>query len=284
MTTDDDHAYCERLVRDADKDRYLACLFAPADKRPALFALYAFNVEILRVRDYVSDPLPGEMRLQWWRDALSGQGHGDVERHPVAACLIETIRRYDLPVQTFLDYLEARTFDLYDDPMPDLNDLEGYAGETSSALLQLAAMILGRDFAAAMTDAAGHGGVALAITGILIAFPRLAARGQVYLPMSLLTANGASREEVVSGQARPQVAETMRSLRSTARHHIDATREHLDGVDPDVAIALLPVALARPYLDRMDKPDYDPFETAVEIPQWRRQWILWRSARRIGRR
>ena len=66
-------AYCADRVRDADRDRYLAALFAPADKRGALFALYAFDVEILcRCVSLRAELMPGEIRLQWWREVLLG--------------------------------------------------------------------------------------------------------------------------------------------------------------------------------------------------------------------
>ena len=92
----DAFAHCEALVRAADRDRFLATLFAPAEHRGALFALYAFNIEIARVREVVREPLAGEIRLQWWDDALSGRGRGEVEANPVAAALRTAIARYGL--------------------------------------------------------------------------------------------------------------------------------------------------------------------------------------------
>ena len=95
----DAFAHCEELVRVADQDRFLASLFAPAEHRGALFALYAFNVEVSRVREAVREPLAGEIRLQWWRDVLAGEGRGEVAANPVAAALAATIARYRLPVE-----------------------------------------------------------------------------------------------------------------------------------------------------------------------------------------
>ena len=48
------YRHCEDLVRAHDKDHYLASLFAPADRRPYLFALYAFALEIGRVEMLVT--------------------------------------------------------------------------------------------------------------------------------------------------------------------------------------------------------------------------------------
>ena len=84
--------FCAELVRTHDFPRYVSTLFLPAEQRRALVALYAFNVEISRVHEQVSQPLPGEMRLQWWTDMLSGAGHGGVEGNPVAAELMLAIR------------------------------------------------------------------------------------------------------------------------------------------------------------------------------------------------
>ena len=64
--------YSAELVRAHDFIRYASTLFVPAAQRRALLAIYAFNVEISRVREQVSQPLPGEMRLQWWSDMLAG--------------------------------------------------------------------------------------------------------------------------------------------------------------------------------------------------------------------
>ena len=79
----DVYEHCARTVRELDRDRYIADLFAPAAARKHLFALHAFSAEVARIRDTVSDPVLGEIRLQWWRDALIAGGGG----HPVASAL-----------------------------------------------------------------------------------------------------------------------------------------------------------------------------------------------------
>ena len=167
----DAFTHCEQLVRAGDKDRFLATLFAPEKYRRALFALYAFNLEVARVREVAREPMPGEVRLQWWADVLSGAGRGEVAANPVAAALREVVVRYRLPPQMLADLIEARRFDLYDEPMASLAALELYAAKTSSAVIDLAARILsdGRD--PGIGDLAHHAGIAYAIAGLLRAFP-----------------------------------------------------------------------------------------------------------------
>ena len=137
------YEYCAALVREADRDRYLATLFAPAAQRDALYALYAFNVEIGRVRDLAREPMPGEIRLQWWREALSGEREGEAAAHPVAAALRETLARHGFVATPLLELIDAHSFDLYDEPMATLGELELYAIRTQSPLFAIAAGILG---------------------------------------------------------------------------------------------------------------------------------------------
>jgi 15-cis-phytoene synthase len=274
------YVFCEELIRDVDKDRYLATLFAPADKRPHLFALYAFSFEVSRIRELVTDPLPGEVRLQWWRDLLQGSARGDVLSNPVAAALLDTITTCRLPTAPLIALIDARIFDLYDDPMPTVADLEGYCGETCSVLVRLASLVLAGGEDPGGADAAGHAGVAYAITGLLRAFPWHAMNGQVYVPKEYLLKYGATRDDVASGRGGPGVAAAMADMRQLARYHLDCTRDLRGSISPLIAPAFLPTALVEQYLKPMENGDYDPFTSVIQVPQWRRQWTMWRQARK----
>src|SRR3979490_1552348 len=135
--------FCAELVRSHDFVRYASALFVPASQRRALLALYAFNVEVSRVHEQVSQPLPGEVRLQWWTDMVAGVGHGGVEVNPVAAELLLVIRTWRLPVERLSRLIEEHQFDLYNDPMPTMAALESYLNDTWSALFSLGAGVAG---------------------------------------------------------------------------------------------------------------------------------------------
>jgi phytoene synthase len=275
----DDFDYCATLVREADKDRFVATLFAPVSRRRALYALYAFNVELARIRELAREPLPGEIRLQWWRDVLAGQHAG--EAGPVASALTATIVRYRLPPAAFTDMIEARSFDLYDDPMGSLAELEGYADKTSSALMRLAAQILNEGRETGLAAAVRHAGIGYAIAGLLAALPLHVARRQLYVPIDLLRRHGASPEDVFAGVATPGLEAALAELRAIARSHL--AQIPIDTISADVMPAFLPAALAAPMLGRLER-DHDPFSPRL-LPAWRRQWLLWRAARnplRIG--
>ena len=194
----------------------------------------------------------------------------------------EAIVRFRLPRPALVGLIEARTFDLYDDPMPSLADLEGYCGETSSALIRLASLVLAGGTDPGAADAAGHAGVAYAIVGLLRAFPWHARQGRLYVPADVLGRFGVSREAVVSGRGGPGLAGALAEMRGLARRHLDAARALRATIRPQLAPAFLPAALVPGYLAAMERRGYDPFGTVVDLPQWRRQWRLWRAAWRGG--
>jgi phytoene synthase len=274
----DPFPHCEALVREADKDRFLATLFAPAKYRRPLFALYAFNVEIARIREQARQPMPGEIRLQWWRDIFGRAGQGEARANPVAAALLETVVRYRLPPQAFAELIDARAFDLYDEPMGSFGELDAYASKTSSVLIDLAARILNDGNDPSIEKLAMDAGIAYALAGLLTAFPLHAARGQLFVPFDVLQRHGSNPDDIFAGKASPELRAALAETRAHARAHLAEAKVLIATAPAALAPALLPVALARPTLDRMERRGYDPFKPAA-LPQWRRQWTLWRAAR-----
>lgn len=275
------YAHAETEARRHDADRWLAGLWAPADRRRHLYALYAFSAEIARIRDVVSDPLPGEVRARWWAEVVTGTRGGEGAGHPVAAALLDTIGRFDLPREPLERLIEARIFDLYDDPMPSLAELDAYCDDTVGTLIGLGCRVLGGDCAdpgvAAATRAAGR---AWGLTGLMRALPFHASRGQLFLPADLLAAHGVAGEDVLSGRTTPGLLATLAALRAHVRDALAETRRNIGRVPIAAAPAFLAVTLVEPVLDRMDRPGWDPFRHSAEPAPWRRHWRLWRSARR----
>jgi len=271
----DAFAYCAELVRTADRDRFLSSLFAPAEYRTALHALYAFNVEVTRVREVAREPLPGEIRLQWWSEVVNGGRAEEAAANQVASALLTVIERHRLAAPALTALLDARRFDLYDDPMARLADLETYARKTSSALLALAAQILGGE-GEVTEPVANPAGIAHAIAGLLRAFPLHAARRQLYVPLELLDRHGVEPQDIFAGKSSENLRGALAELQAVARRHLLAAHQQIATL-PDAAMsAFLSVALVRPALDRLAR--CDPFAPA-ELSPWRRQWLIWRAAR-----
>lgn len=268
---------CADLVRTHDFARYASTLFLPATQRRALLAIYAFNVEISRVRDQVSQPLPGEIRLQWWTDMLEGAGHGEVEGNPVAAELLRVIREFRLPVGPLSRLIEEHKFDLYNDPMPSMAALEGYITDTSSALLSLGARTAAPP-SGAIDHLARHAGLAQGMTQVIAALPFDASRRQLFVPLQLLQQHGSGMEEVFSGKQTPGTRATIDQLIDEARRHLDTAFELLADVPSRVRPVFLPLALVRRELTRMARADADPFVPHT-TSRLRALWTLWRASR-----
>lgn len=275
------YAQCEDILRHEDPDRWLAALFLPADKRRHVHALIAFSLEIARVQQLVSEPRLGEIRFQWWREAILGERKSEALANPVAAALIDTLARFDLPRDLLYSLIDARLFDLWGEPMPSLATLEAYAKATAANLFHLAGLIVAPAAGEALAAAAKPAGIAYAMTGLLRALPWHGAAGQVYMPAELLAAQGLAAADVAAGRTSPQLLAALAELRGVVRHQLRLFEERARSVPGAGAAVFLPVQLCEAYLRQMERADYDPFHSRIELPQWRRQWILWRAARRI---
>jgi 15-cis-phytoene synthase len=277
MSVKDAPDFCAELVRNHDFVRYASTLFVPVEQRRPLLALYAFNAEVNRIREQVSQPLPGEVRLQWWTDMLLGAGHGGVEGNPVASELLRAIQTFRLPVERLTRLVEEHQFDVYNDPMPTLSALEGYVNDTSSGLFALAGRIAGPP--SAETDhLARHAGLAFGFVQAINAMPRDAVRRQLFVPLQLLEKHGSGMEQVLSGKQTPQARAAIDELVAAARRHLEAALALLAEAPAELRSIFLPLAIARADLTRLSRADNDPF-----VPHFRSRfstlWMTWRASR-----
>ncbi len=267
------------IVRAASRERYIATLFAPEAKREALFALYAFDAEVDRIRDLVHDPLPGEIRLQWWRDVANGERDGEAGGHPVASALLQAISAHDLPRAAFDAYCEARIFDFYHDVMPDQTALEAYLGATQSAIIQLAAMVLDNDAARQVSEPAGHAGVALGLVKILRQLPLIRRRGQGFVPQTIFAAAGMTSEEFLSGGDKAAGKRLCGALAALAQSHLAKFRTLEPSLPKPLRLAFLPAAPLARRLRALEK-QVDPLNRPSEVSALALTWDV--SALALG--
>jgi phytoene synthase len=275
MTGASDHsAYCAELVREFDKDRYVAALFAPAHLRPALMTLYAFAVEIARVRSLAREILPGEIRLQWWRDALSGREHGGVAGNPVAAAMLDAIDAHDLPREVFDRFLDAHRMALYGEPPSSMTDLETQLDDTAGIVIALARQILGnRD---PFDDITREAGRAEGLTGLLMEAMESPQRWAALMPRDPAGADGSMADQPAPASASREWRMFVALLVDKARGHLRSAQSLSRPLKGSEQIALLPLALISHRLDRIAR-GVNPREHALSPA--RRIWTLWRAAR-----
>lgn len=260
-----DLSYCGNEVRRFDPDRFATAMLAPQASREGLFSLYAFNLEVAKTREAVSEPMLGEIRLQWWREAIEGIYDGTPRRHEVVLALADAVAKHRLTRQCFDSLIDARAVDLSDVAPETVDALVRYAEGTSANLIWLALEMLGVRSDAA-TEAARHVGIAWALTGLVRAMPFHLSQRRSYLPEELIGRHGVERRNLMELRAEPAIASAVEEITALARDHLKKARA-LKGDIPHAAVpALLLAPIAAIHVRRLAKVGYDPFDSRLTVP------------------
>lgn len=270
---------CARLLRRYDYDRFLTGLFAPADRREALYAVYAFNLEIARTREAVSEPMLGQIRLQWWREAIEEIFAGRARRHEVVEPLAKAVSDLGLPRDDFDRLIDAREADLTDTAPENLAALVAYARETGGAIQNLAGAALGATDETSR-KALHAAGTAYALAGILRAVPFHARSKRQMLPADLVRDAGLAPSDYFELRPVAEIVPVTKAVAEQASRELAVARAGQGAVDRAALPALLPARLAELYLARLARGGHQPMEPRREVSALRKQIALYRAMRR----
>jgi 15-cis-phytoene synthase len=268
-----------REVRDAamqgEPDRYLAATLAPLQVRADLAAIAAFAAELGRIPSVVSEPLLGDIRLQWWREALERGREGRRSGHPVADSLIDAVRRHRFAPEVLLAMIDARELDLAGGMPQDDAGLAAYLDATQGHPFRLALSVLGAS--AEQADAlARTAGEAYGLARQLGRLAMLVHNGGVILPAERLKAAGMDPALLAAVPLSPECEAALRhvcdELEVRARAALGQLRAHWFEIDRTWRVALLPLAMVEPYFKAqsgrqsvLDMRDVSPFTRVVRI-------------------
>jgi len=259
------------MLRRHDRDRFFCTLFAPAARRPELWAVLAFNHEIARVRETVSQPILGQIRLQWWRDAVDEIYAGKPpRRHETAEPLADVIRGRGLKRARLDALIDARERDLDETPPATLAELDAYAAASAGALTELMAEILAPDISQAGLAAARAVGTAWGLVGLIRAVPFHLASGRIFIPDEL----GLDSATLQAQQFSPALGAALARIADAARRHIAAARSARRTIAGAALPALLSARLADHYLRRLAATGYDPYRPEIQQPDPLALWRL----------
>ncbi|HEX2151280.1 MAG TPA: phytoene/squalene synthase family protein [Stellaceae bacterium] len=268
------------IVRRHDRDRYQTALFAPSDRREALFALYAFNYEVARVRETVTTPMLGQIRLQWWREVVEAAYIGTpARRHEVVQPLVAAIAEFGLSRAHFDRIIDTRERDLAETPPSDLAALVDYAEGTSSTLLHLALEALGAAEPAPVA-AAREVGIAYALAGLLRAMPFHAASGRSYIPEDVAARVGLDPASYARRRDTPALRNAAAELAEAAATHLAAGRQRRGETPRQARAALLPAVIADRFLRCLKRAGFNPFAPELAAPDPLQSWRLAAAALR----
>lgn len=275
---------CAGIVRRHDRDRFMTALVLPDDRREAVLTIYAFNHEVAKIADAVTETLAGQIRFQWWSDMIGeAVSDGSVRPHEVGTPLAETIRRYDLGQEPFQRILRIReAHDLAEDPQPTtLEALEVYAEETAATPFSIAWSIL-NDAAIPADDAQAiaHMGRAWGLAGTIRAVPHLASRRQCRLPADLLAATHVDRGDIMEYRTPSGLFEVVRRIAHRAADHVDQARHLRPRLTHGTARLLAGCSLVDAHLRRVRQSGWNPFDPRLShppplriIPMALRAWV-----------
>jgi len=264
-----DLSYCGETVRQHDPDRFLLSVFAQGDVREDLLALFAFNYEIAKTREVVTETQLGLIRLQWWRDALAGIYERDaVLKHQVLEPLAAAIKRHDLPRDLFDNLIFAREFDLEDRMPGTMDGMVNYVDYTATPLLTIALKITGETAKPEDIRATATG---YALAGLLRAIPSHLRQRRCYLPENLVQRQQMTVYDLYDGtgiEKLPPVVETVvleaeKILAQTAvLQSAFLKRQH---------------KLARLYLGQIKSAGYNVLSPKLSVPPFMRELRVWRA-------
>ncbi len=262
------------LVRRVDHNRFLCALFAPRERQAALFGLIAFNHEIARVRETVSEPLLGQIRLQWWREAIAGIYDGTPRRHEVVTPLAVAVHHHDLSRSHFDNLIDGRARDLDDTPPATMAELLSYVEATAAPLGALMVEVLGAAGSLQALAAAKHSAIAYALIGLMRALPFHARHSRLYAPVDRLAAHAVAQSDVLGGRFSPALGAVIGEVLALAEAHIAAARQSARGAPSVARAALLPTSLAAMYGTRFRMVGNNPFDERLSIGPLKRQLAL----------
>ena len=275
------HKHCAALAREHAHDQWLAALYASAAGRDGLLALASFDHEIRQVGLRARDLNLAAMRLAWWRGVVRGERELEAAGSPVALALRAAMADFALPVDLIEAMLDARLQAMAPERSFDLAAFEAYAANREGARLRLASQIAagGADFDA--VGAHAPAGLALALTQTLADLPFRAGAGPTLIPVDVAARHGASGRDFDTRRTTEGVIAASAEMRVLALQSLAEAETRLKSAPQAILPAFAPLGALRLDLDRLERNANRPFELAGEASPFRRQWAIWRWARRF---
>ena len=248
--------------------------------RDALLALACFDYEIRQAPLRARDPNLAAIRLAWWRDVVRAERDAEAAGSPVALALRSAIDAFALPRDRLEAMLDARLQEIA--PQDDFNLMafEAYAGESEGARLRLASQIAAGGGDLDSGEAHAPAGLALALTRMLMALPIRAGAAPTLFPVDVASRHGANLQDFDARRASAGVLRAIAEMRALARQKLAEAEGRLKSSPPAILPAFVPLGALRLDLDRLERNAARPFEPAGEASPLRRQWAIWRWARR----
>lgn len=261
--TENANEYCINLVRRHDYENFLCTLLYPKELRTIGFAVRAFNVEVAQVRDMVSDVKIGEMRMQFWKDAIDKTFSGNPPHHPVTLQLAQVLRKKTLSKHWLKRMIECRAKMLIDQPFSSLQDVETYYENSVSSIYYV--ILEGVGLNNVHSDhAASHVGKAQGLTNLIRGIPFNARHGRIYLPNDIMIKHNLSQEDVFRGKKEDLLRAVVYDIACVAHQHVEKFKSLKNEVSKDSSVIFLPLIATQQYLVSLEKANFNVFHRKLQ--------------------
>ena len=264
MKWGDTDLYCRDLVKRVAHDAYVVSLFAPREKRSAIWAIHAFNYEIAKIRETVSEPMLGEIRIKWWLDTIEEIYHGKARHHQVVQGLVDACKRFDLEKLEFQTLIKGRMTDLTNEPFRKIEDLCTYIDQTVTPLNRLILGVLTQTEAKNYDRPISAASIGYGISGLLRAAPYFFRQNRNFIPADLMSEVGLTERNLFSLRPSVELSKAIARLGKIALLRLDEVLSVK--ISRNAYPAVLSAAQARWYLRRLDTFDYNPYVREISLP------------------
>ena len=271
---------CKRLNSLHGKTYYLATLLLPPAKRPFVHALYGFARYADEIVDDLASTLTDEEKAnslkQWGEGVISDIKSGN-SNDQIGKALVDTVRRFDIPIQYFQAFLHSMTMDLTITEYQEYEDLREYVYGSAAVIGLQMVPVLGREKGSSIDEvnsAAEKLGVAFQLANFIRDVGEDLDRGRVYLPIAELQSHGVTREMLEDKVLTPQIKSALKEQIERVRR---LQRESSIGIKMLSAQSRACIQAASELycgiVDEVEKIDYQIFNKRAKTSNWRRMKV-----------
>lgn len=271
---------CKRLNSLHGKTYYLATLLLPPAKRPFVHALYGFARYADEIVDDLASTLTDEEKAnslkQWGEGVISDIKSGN-SNDQIGKALVDTVRRFDIPIEYFQAFLHSMTMDLTITEYQEYEDLQEYVYGSAAVIGLQMVPVLGREKGSSIdkvNSAAEKLGVAFQLANFIRDVGEDLDRGRVYLPIAELQSHGVTREMLEDKVLTPQIKSALKEQIERVRR---LQRESASGIKMlSIQSRACIQAASELYcgiVDEVEKIDYQIFSKRAKTSNWRRMKV-----------
>ena len=264
---------CKRLNSLHGKTYYLATLLLPAHKRPFVHALYGFARYADEIVDDLASTLSDQEKtehLKSWGDSVLASIATGISTDHVGAALIDTVRRFNIPQQHFVDFLHSMTMDLTVGSYKTYDDLMEYVYGSAAVIGLEMVPILG-PLSEGAYEPAKKLGIAFQLANFIRDVGEDLDRGRIYLPLDELAQFGVDKEMLYARKLTPQIIAALKFQIERVRQ---LQREAAPGIELLEASSRPCISAASTLycgiVDEVEKIGYDVFNKRAKTSTARR--------------